>query len=155
MRRRLAQWRSLSVAERRTLAFLAITLPVVAGMLRLVGVARTRRCLARFEGNPPVLAMTEGVMLAAERLAKLAGIAGRRGAVTATCLRQAIAVHWLLRRRGLDPEIKFGVRKHDGQFDAHAWVELQGVALGQRRMEHIPLPGWDLFTPPRRSPTTS
>ena len=41
-----------------------------------------------------------------------------------------------LLRRGFAPELKIGVRKQDGAFDAHAWVELQGVALGQSELVH-------------------
>jgi hypothetical protein len=67
-----------------------------------------------------------------------------RGALPATCLRQSLLIYWLLRRRGFDPELKLGVRKEQAGFDAHAWVELQGVALGQADLAHSPFPekGW-------------
>jgi hypothetical protein len=60
----------------------------------------------------------------------LAQIAGRRGPVRATCLRQALVLHGWLRRRGLNPEIVIGVRR-DGvaALDAHAWVELEGESI--------------------------
>ena len=61
--------------------------------------------------------------------------------IAATCLRQALLVHWLLRRRGFSPELKLGVRKQADAFDAHAWVELQGVALGQGELTHVPFAG--------------
>lgn len=42
-----------------------------------------------------------------------------------SCLRQALAVGWLIKRRGVQPEIKIGVATHeDGQLKAHAWLEL-------------------------------
>lgn len=53
-----------------------------------------------------------------------------------TCLRQALAVHWLLRRRGLQPELRFGVDRIDNAPDMHAWVELEGVPLAQPQLRH-------------------
>jgi hypothetical protein len=75
----------------------------------------------------------------AERLAHLAAIAGRRGIVQARCLSQAMLVRALLRRRGLDAVLQVGVRKDRGQFDAHAWVELEGHTLAQAPVQHLPL----------------
>jgi hypothetical protein len=47
----------------------------------------------------------------------------------ATCLTQAISLHILLRRRGLESQIRVGVRKETGIFEAHAWVESRGRIL--------------------------
>ena len=87
-------------------------------------------------------------VIAANDLAQLAQIAGRRGFGRATCLPQALAVYGAIRRRGLTPVIQIGVRKHNGSFEAHAWVELAGIALAQNDLNHtpLPLPGDD---PPR------
>jgi hypothetical protein len=79
-------------------------------------------------------------MQSAQRLTQLAAIVGRRGAITATCLRQSLLVYGILRRHGLGPELKLGVRKIDGTLDAHAWVQLEQTALGQGDAEHTPLP---------------
>jgi hypothetical protein len=68
----------------------------------------------------------------ARHLAWLANIAGRRGPLAATCLRQSLLVYGLLRRRGLSPEIRWGVRRDPNDFDAHAWVELDGYPLEAR-----------------------
>jgi hypothetical protein len=65
----------------------------------------------------------------AERIAQLASIVGSHGPYRATCLRQSLAVWWLLRRRDIPAEIRIGVRKDGGEFLAHAWVELAGQAL--------------------------
>jgi hypothetical protein len=63
--------------------------------------------------------------------------------VTATCLRQALLLHWLLRRRGLQPELRIGVRKQGEALDAHAWMELDGHPLQSSPVAHSPfaLPG--------------
>ena len=62
---------------------------------------------------------------AACRLAQLAAIAGRHGAVAATCLRQSLLVYGWLRWRGLDPKLLLGIMPENGSFQAHAWVELE------------------------------
>lgn len=47
----------------------------------------------------------------------------------ATCLTQALALHRLLSRYGYRSSIQIGVRKLDGRFGAHAWVEHRGSPL--------------------------
>ena len=74
---------------------------------------------------------------AACRLAQLAAIAGRHGAVAATCLRQSLLVYGWLRWRGLDPKLLLGIMPENGSFQAHAWVELEDVRLLQIDERHI------------------
>jgi hypothetical protein len=48
----------------------------------------------------------------------------------ATCLAQGMAMHVLLRRLGEPSELRMGVaRNSNGQFEAHAWVETQGLVV--------------------------
>lgn len=49
-----------------------------------------------------------------------------------TCLHRSLTLWWLLRRQGIACELRIGVRKAQGRFEAHAWVERQGVALNDR-----------------------
>lgn len=62
----------------------------------------------------------------------------------ATCLAQALALHILLRRSGLQSRIRIGVAK-ETQFEAHAWVECQGkVVIGDSGVErYSPIVVWD------------
>lgn len=55
--------------------------------------------------------------------------AARYGLVRATCLEQALAQRWLLRKGGVSAELRIGVRKAGEKFEAHAWVECDGQAL--------------------------
>ena len=87
-------------------------------------VAERARIESRAAGSADTLAY-------AQTLVELAAIAGRHGLVRATCLRQALVVTTLLRRRGLDAQLQLGVQQAGEQFGAHAWVELAGAALGQ------------------------
>ena len=132
----LRKWLGLPSHERRLLLSLAVLQPMISLGLRLRGLRRTQAWLKRLGSQAtPRRASTEE-LAAAERLAQLAAIAGRRGPVATTCLRQALAVHWLLRRRGLLPELRFGVDRIGATPDMLAWVELEGVPLAQPQLRH-------------------
>lgn len=105
--------------------------------LRAMGLRRTQRWLGLSRPVPPRAQPLAGTTMAgAHRLAELAAIAGRRGPLNTTCLRQALAVQWWLRRRGLDPQLRIGARKVGDSLDAHAWVELDGTPLAQDELLH-------------------
>lgn len=136
-RRRREQWRGLAPRERRLLPRLALLLPLIGAALRLLGYHRTRALLERLSRPPqrPIPA-DPGVGTTADtaqRLARLVGIAANHGPYRATCLRQSLALWWLLRRRGIPAELRIGVRKQQGELQAHAWVEHQGQGLNDGR----------------------
>ena len=73
--------------------------------------------------DPATRALSERVALAVERAAE-------NGPVRATCLERAIALDRLLRHHGISRgRIRVGVRWEDGQFLAHAWVEMGDLIL--------------------------
>ena len=45
------------------------------------------------------------------------------------CLSASTTFWWLLKRRGIDTQLRFGVMKEAGKLKAHAWLEYQGVSL--------------------------
>ena len=49
----------------------------------------------------------------------------------ASCLTQALAALAMMRRRGIEGDLRFGVRQKAGakRLDAHAWVEIDGVVV--------------------------
>ena len=70
------------------------------------------------------------------RLAWLVEIAGRYTPVTATCLKKALVLSWLLGRRGTQAGVQIGVASHDGGLKAHAWLDYDGqVILGHQEIE--------------------
>jgi hypothetical protein len=139
-----ARWRELAAGERQLLLGLMAALPVVAVLLRLSGLMRTVRLLEHTSGNAAPRRADAAEVKDAQRLAELAAVAGRRGPIRATCLRQALLVYWLLRRRGFLPELRVGARKDGDAFAAHAWVELEGVPLGKGESAHVPFSGGGL-----------
>ena len=132
----LRQFRALPAPEQRLLLLLMLLQPAISAALRLRGYRRTRHWLERRSQHPTPHSASATELAAAERVATLAGIAGRRGPMATSCLRQSLAVLWVLRRRGLQPELKFGVDRIGESADMHAWVELEGVRLAQPRMRH-------------------
>ncbi len=46
-----------------------------------------------------------------------------------TCLERSLTLWWMLRRQGIPSEIHFGGRLEDDVLEAHAWLEVDGVAL--------------------------
>lgn len=68
--------------------------------------------------------------------------ASEYGLFAPTCLVRSIALERLLRRERLDAAVvRIGVRDRDGRLEAHAWIEIDGTVVGDRR-EHT-----DTFTP--------
>jgi Transglutaminase-like superfamily len=56
--------------------------------------------------------------------------AARHVPFRAVCLPQAIAAKAMLRRRGIDSVLHFGVAKRaDQSLDAHAWLDAAGIAV--------------------------
>jgi len=135
---RIGHWWRLPRFERWQFLLMLLALPVVSLGLRLAGYMRCRRWVEALTDRA-FRAATPADLRSAERLAQLAEKAGRNGAWPATCLRQSLLVYGWLRARGLTPELKLGVRKGSGGFDAHAWLELEGSPLAQAEILHAPL----------------
>lgn len=48
------------------------------------------------------------------------------------CLTRSLCLQWLLRRHGIDTELRLGVKLDEGQLHAHAWVEMGGHPVNDR-----------------------
>ena len=48
-----------------------------------------------------------------------------------TCLPRALALQRMLARRGIVAALRIGVRKEAATLAAHAWVEVDGRAVGE------------------------
>lgn len=58
----------------------------------------------------------------------------------ATCLTRALAAQILLARYNYSSNIKIGVSKNKGEFEAHAWLEADDkIILGESEMEYTPI----------------
>ena len=73
--------------------------------------------------------------LDARELARIMEGLGRRVPFRALCLQQGIAFQWMLRRRGIDAVLHYGMLLPEGGGDmlAHVWVSVDSeVLLGHR-----------------------
>lgn len=58
----------------------------------------------------------------------------------ATCLTRALAAQILLARYNYSSNIKIGVSKNKGEFEAHAWLEADDkIILGKSEIEYTPI----------------
>jgi hypothetical protein len=138
MYRRLTRWWALPRHERVLFPWLMLALAAVSALLALLGYRRTRRLLEWLvKPRQEHRTATPDDLATARRLSLLVAVAGRHA--HATCLRQALLLHTLLRRRGLTSDIRFGARRNAGPMPAmHAWVELQGIPLDPASSRHRP-----------------
>jgi len=62
------------------------------------------------------------------------------------CLERSLTGQRMLRKRGIDAELKIGVQKQGPELEAHAWLELDGrplnepEAIGKRYLPLLPNP---------------
>jgi len=126
--RKIRTFRALPAALRRRTAAACAALALVTCGLRTCGFARLHRWLARTsEGRR----LPAGEALPAARIdARALGLAARNLPLRALCLERSLALWWLARRRGADAALRIGVRRTGGGIEAHAWVEVGGVVVG-------------------------
>src|SRR5262245_22554756 len=131
--RGLAGYRRLPPEERRALlrAWLLVVLARV--VLPRRGVAQTREVAAR---------PAPRTAIAPARLAVLVAAAARAWPGAMACLPRAIALEALLRTGGHAAELRIGVSPWHGRerVDAHAWVEVEGVALDGDPAPYVAVP---------------
>ncbi len=108
-----------------------LLLPLIDAGLRIWGFRRVYSALESL--SVPRSARTQPIPDAdIGQMVRLVDVAANRGPVRVTCLRRSLAAWWLLRRHGVISEIQIGVRRRDGAFEAHAWVERDGIVLNDR-----------------------
>ena len=123
-------WLALRAADKMRLLACVVGVAIVHASLAARGFVRTRRSIEALTRRRRPREASPHDLAAARQLARLAATAGRRGPVAATCLRQALLVHGWLRLRGLQPALQLGPTDIGTlQFQAHAWVELDGQRL--------------------------
>lgn len=128
---RLDKVRRLSRDERGLLYRSFLLLPVIHIALLTLGYSRLRGVVEKLFPLKSIVTSPSEVenIQQARDIARIVSIAARHGLYKATCLRRSLLVWWLLRGEGIQSYIRFGVRKHDGQLEAHAWVEYNGIIV--------------------------
>jgi hypothetical protein len=128
-----ARFRRLSSSELRTVAWASLALVVARLGARCSSVPVTRRALAR---------LAPGSALPPARIAEVtAGVVQLLPGRT-RCLPRAMALEALLQGAGHPAELRIGVAPRLGRprLDAHAWVDLGGVAVAEDVSRYASLP---------------
>jgi len=129
-------------AEARTIFVrAAAVLPVISVGLKIRGFRATQKFLLR---SLPVARQTSeqnsidmvGDLERTELTCRMVNAAIRHVWRASTCLEKSLALWWLLRCQGIACELRIGARKLQGKFEAHAWVERDGLALSEPQQEH-------------------
>jgi Transglutaminase-like superfamily len=122
--------RKLDALQWRYLALSLALLPLIDVSLRTRGYQRTVTSLSLLSARGSVKISRYEPPDMALRIARMVSLAGRRSPWPTTCLRQALALWFLLARRGVATEVRIGAEKPaNGLFAAHAWVEQGGHVL--------------------------
>ena len=129
LRRKAETWHSLSKSDRALVIKAMFLLPIVATSLKTVGLRRTQSWLTR-NSLGPILPPTEQTRANVRRAAQMVAVACRRHPLRSNCLPRTIVLWSLLRRRGIDADVRIGVRcDTEGAVKAHAWLEWNGEVL--------------------------
>jgi hypothetical protein len=131
MRRRLARFAALTASERRLLTEAVTVQPAIRLALRVTGFRRCHLGLRRLAHLPTLSGPRALAAREAMRASQLVRSAERAGLLDQNCLLHSLTLWWLLQRRGIDSEVRIGVRRIGDAIQAHAWVEHSGQALGQ------------------------
>ena len=105
-----------------------VLLPLIALALKTKGVKWTRSFLSQHSNTKKVVP-EELQLEVARSVARMVSVAAHHGLYRTNCLKKSLAAWWLLARRGIESELKIGVNKDEGKFNAHAWVEYRGNVL--------------------------
>ena len=138
----LRRFRALEPNARGLFLRAAALLPLVSFSLRLRGFRSTQASLQKRIGR----AVSSGCDTSdpsdpargahAALTARMVRSAALRNLGSATCLEKSLVLWWLLGRQGIDSSVRIGARKTGQKFEAHAWVECDGVVLNEPEETH-------------------
>jgi hypothetical protein len=130
---RIGRFLQRPAEERRLLPLVAVLLGLARLGVACAGLPRTRCLAARLSPRRS---------LEPERLAELVRVASRALPGVTRCLPRAIVLEALLLEAGHAAELRIGLAPLAGRErpDAHAWVELAGVAVAEDPSRYTALP---------------
>jgi Transglutaminase-like superfamily len=128
MREWIRQYSALKGPARGLFLRATLLLPVISLSLKWVGFRKTKASLQHFlsvrYGSQSADAQARALLTA-----QMVRAAGSHGIGNRNCLKESIAVWWLLAREAIASELHLGVHKDGEKFEAHAWVECGGTPL--------------------------
>lgn len=109
-----------------------VLLPLTLGGVHVFGVSRWQNMLASLAKLGNLRKGSDRAEDTSKKTAEIAfmvNVAANHGLTRVRCLQRSLVLWCLLERNGIGSEIRYGARKENGQIQAHAWVEINGVAL--------------------------
>ncbi|MGB0034024.1 MAG: lasso peptide biosynthesis B2 protein [Candidatus Acidiferrales bacterium] len=143
----LRRFRRLSRSEQRVVLESAAALAATWVGLRAAGFRRWEAVLdslAPSKASSNTAAADSSMIDSARMIGRMESAAARHLFFRVNCLEQSLVLRWLLRRRGIAAELRFGARKEANSFEAHAWVEFGGTVLndtGDTHLHFVPFDG--------------
>jgi hypothetical protein len=131
------RYRALDPETRKLFRRALALLPMIAFSLRLRGFKKTREILQK--KLPPDSLQESANENAAETVQKtcrMVKAAAHYGIIRPSCLVESLTLWYLLQRQRIPARLRIGVRKFPEKFEAHAWIECEGVALNQAEGVH-------------------
>lgn len=144
----LRRFRQLSPPEQRRLVQALCWLPLMHGGVRSIGFTRGCQLLMRWTARGPSPTTPAQVQQIIQQCEQALHWAVRAGLYPGNCLSRSLTLWWLLRRQGVDSDLRIGVRTVAGHLQAHAWIEYQGQPLHEVadvRQQYAAFPD-ELFT---------
>ena len=129
MLRKIKRLWARSDYERWLLIRALVLLPAAKFSLTVGGFNRTRKGfqilfpIASLPLDGPSMKQRADAVMSSVRSAAFNGVC------RTTCLHKSLVLWALLRREGFNPTLRFGARRREGAFEAHAWVELDALRL--------------------------
>ncbi len=124
------RFRKLPAAQKNTLLWAFIFVPITRVALRLIGFQRWRSILAKAIPRGTALQpVTPELVAEAKMAARMVAAASREGFIHGRCLAESVVLWFLLSRRRVPAELRIGVRQAAKGFEAHAWVEVQDTIV--------------------------
>jgi len=79
-----------------------------------------------------VAALSDAAAVAqTQQLCRIVLAAARYSPLSFTCLERSLVLRRLLASRRITAQLRIGARKNGDKFEAHAWVERNGAAIGE------------------------
>ncbi len=155
---RLRRFSSLDPAARELFLRALLLLPLISFRLRFRGFGATQQTLQGFLGDSGKSGTKNSTVLAndlqrAALTTRMVNAAARYAWKNATCLEKSLALWYLLARQGIASTVRIGARKLDDKFQAHAWVEREGVPLDDPGDSHRHYATFDVAFPLHTSET--
>ena len=132
----MRRWFARPLRDWFMLAESLLALGAAAAMVKLVPFRR----IVDLAQSP--VRVPAGVHVDTIRLRRAVEAWARRVPWRAVCIECALALHLMLRRRGVASEIHYGIRKGgEGELSAHVWLSVDGETLigGEAAASHVPV----------------